>query len=146
VELIERVESFSEPSWEPSTEVIEIDHASIYANDLQAGIDFYTKDMEMEILQNYHFEDRKFDMVYMNTGKNILELLHNETPHEGPLMGHIAFRVKDTKALAEKLAAQGVEVTTQPRILATQNGYVCNIKDPDGIALEFIDRVSLFEV
>ena len=48
--------------------------------------------------------------------------------------------------LAEKLAAQGVEVTTQPRLLATQNGYVCNIKDPDGIALEFIDRVSLFEV
>ena len=146
VELIERLESFSEPSWEPSTDVIEIDHASIYANDLQAGIDFYTKDMEMEMLQNYHFEDRKFDMVYMYTGKNILELLHNETPHEGPLMGHIAFRVKDTKALAEKLAAQGVEVTTQPRLLATQNGYVCNIKDPDGIALEFIDRVSLFEV
>ena len=50
--------------------MIEIDHASIYANDLQAGIDFYTKDMEMEMLQNYHFEDRKFDMVYM------LSLIH----------------------------------------------------------------------
>ena len=60
--------------------------------------------------------------------------------------GELWCECEDYFSVAEKLAAQGVEVTTQPRILATQNGYVCNIKDPDGIALEFIDRVSLFEV
>ena len=91
------------------------------------------------MLQNYHFEERRFDMVYMNMGRNILELLHNETPHQGPLMGHLALRVTDTRAMA-------VEILTQPRVLATNNGYVCNIKDPDGIAVELIDRVSLFEV
>lgn len=146
VELIERLESYSEEGWQPTTEVLEFDHASIFANNLQAGIDFYINDMEMSMLQNYHFEDRGFDMVYMNTGRNILELLHNETPHEGPLMGHIALRVTDTRAMAERLAAEGVELLSQPRVLATKNGYVCNIKDPDGIAVELIDRVSLFEV
>ena len=146
VELIERLESYSEEGWEPTTEVLDFDHASIFSNSLQAGIDFYINDMEMSMLQNYHFEERKFDMVYMNTGRNILELLHNETPHQGPLMGHIALRVTDTRAMAERLAGEGVELLTQPRVLATKNGYVCNIKDPDGIAVELIDRVSLFEV
>ena len=51
------------------------------------------------MLQNYHFEERRFDMVYMNMGRNILELLHNETPHQGPLMGHLALRVTDTRAM-----------------------------------------------
>lgn len=146
IELIQREDSFSQPDWVPTTEVLEFDHASIYANDLQSGIDFYINDMEMEMLQNYHFEDRKFDMVYINAGRNILELLHNETPHQGPLMGHFALRVTDTRAFAKKLAADGVELISQPRIVATQNGYVCNIKDPDGIAVELIDRVSLFDV
>ena len=146
VELIERLEYYSEEGWEPTTEVLDFDHASIFSNSLQAGIDFYINDMEMSMLQNYHFEERKFDMVYMNTGRNILELLHNETPHQGPLMGHIALRVTDTRAMAERLAGEGVELLTQPRVLATKNGYVCNIKDPDGIAVELIDRVSLFEV
>lgn len=146
VELIERSDSFSEPGWIPTTEVLEFDHASIFANDLQGGIDFYIKDLEMEMLQNYHFEDRKFDMVYMNKGRNILELLHNETPHEGALMGHFALRVTDTRAFAERLAADGVELISQPRIVATKNGYVCNVKDPDGIAVEIIDRVSLFDI
>lgn len=146
VELIQREDSFSQPDWVPTTEVLEFDHASIYANDLQSGINFYINDMEMEMLQNYHFEERKFDMVYMNAGRNILELLHNETPHQGPLMGHFALRVTDTRAFARKLAADGVELISQPRIVATQNGYVCNVKDPDGIAVELIDRVSLFDV
>lgn len=61
-------------------------------------------------------------------------------------MGHLALRVTDTRAMAERLAGEGVEILTQPRVLATNNGYVCNIKDPDGIAVELIDRVSLFEV
>lgn len=146
IELIQREDSFSRPDWIPTTEVLEFDHASIYANDLQSGINFYINDMEMEMLQNYHFEERKFDMVYMNAGRNILELLHNGTPHQGPLMGHFALRVTDTRAFAKKLAADGVELISQPRIVATQNGYVCSVKDPDGIAVELIDRVSLFDV
>lgn len=85
-------------------------------------------------------------MVYLNTGSNILELLHNEEPHVGPLMGHMALRVNDTRAFAQKLSDKGVELLTQPRLLATGNGYVCNVKDPDGIAVELIDRASLFEV
>ena len=146
VELIERLESYFEEGWQPTTEVLDFDHASIFADNLQDGIDFYIKDMEMSMLQNYHFEERKFDMVYMNTGRNILELLHNETPHQGPLMGHIALRVTVTRAMAERLTCECVQLLTQPRLLATKNGYVCNVKDPDGIAVELIDRVSLFEV
>ncbi len=146
VELIQRCDSFSQPDWVPTTEVLEFDHASVYTDDLEMGIHFYIDDMEMEILQNYHFEERKFDMVYMNMGRNILELLHNETPHTGPLMGHFALRVTDTRAFAKKLAGEGVELISQPRLVATKNGYVCNVKDPDGVAVELIDRVSLFDV
>lgn len=145
VELIERAESFFDTAWQPTTDVLGIDHASIVANDLDAAVRFYTQDMGMQMLHNFHFEERGFDMLYMNMGKGVLELLHNDKPGEGPLMGHIALLVKDSKKLADELAAKGVTILTQPRELATKNGMVCNIEDPDGIKLELIDRVSLFD-
>lgn len=61
-------------------------------------------------------------------------------------MGHFALRVTDTRAFAKRLADDGVELISQPRVVATKNGYVCNVKDPDGIAVELIDRISLFDV
>ena len=35
-------------------------------------------------------------------------------------MGHLALRVTDTRAMAERLAGEGVEILTQPVVLATQ--------------------------
>jgi catechol 2,3-dioxygenase-like lactoylglutathione lyase family enzyme len=61
-------------------------------------------------------------------------------------MGHIALLVKDTKKIFDKLTTQGVRVNSAPRTLATNNGTVCNLQDPDGIGVELIDRISLFEM
>ena len=147
VELIQRGNTYISPSWKATTEVIEFDHASAYAKNLQPAIDFYTKDLGMSMLHHYRYDDRGFDMVYMNKGNNIMELLHNDVWTDKPnLMGHIALRVNDTAAFISKLEKDGVTVATQPRELATKNGLVGNVLDPDGNVVELIDRVSLFEV
>ena len=148
IELIERVETLTLPDWSPTEDVLGFDHASVYAENLEAAIDFYTKDLGFNVVHNIHVgKDRNFSMVYMNFGKKILELLHNDNkPNSGPLMGHIALLVKDTRKLYEKLTAKGVQANSEPRQLATGNGNVCNMKDPDGIGVEIIDRPSLFEM
>lgn len=146
IELIERSESYWEPDWVPSTEILDFDHASVCADLLGEGLHCYQDDLGMQPLHHYHFEDRQFDMIYLNMGRNILELLHNAEPHQGPLMGHFALRVADVHAFARKMENEGIEVVSQPKPLATQNGYACSIKDPDGITVELIDRPSLFEV
>jgi catechol 2,3-dioxygenase-like lactoylglutathione lyase family enzyme len=148
IELIERVEALTLPEWTPTEDVIGFDHASVYADNLETAIEFYTKDLYFNVVHNIHVGgNRNFSMVYMNFGKKILELLHNENkPHTGPLMGHIALLVKDTKKLYEKLTAKGIQANSEPRLLATGNGNVCNLKDPDGNGVEIIDRVSLFEM
>jgi catechol 2,3-dioxygenase-like lactoylglutathione lyase family enzyme len=148
IELIERAEALTLRDWAPTEDVLGFDHASVYAENLQAAIDFYTKDLGFNVVHNIHVGgDRNFSMVYMNFGKKILELLHNENKtHEGPLMGHVALLVKDTKKFHEKLTAKGVQANSAPRPLATNNGTVCTMKDPDGNGVEIIDRVSLFEM
>ena len=147
IELIERVETFTQ-GWSPTSDVLGFDHASAQADDLQAVLDFYTKNFGFNIVHNIHVGgDRNFSMVYMNNGKKILEILHKDSnTHEGPLMGHIALLVKDTKSIFDKLTAKGVQVNAAPHPLATNNSTVCNLKDPDGIGVELIDRVSLFEM
>jgi catechol 2,3-dioxygenase-like lactoylglutathione lyase family enzyme len=145
IELLERKECFLQ-AWSPTDEVRGFDHASVYAEKLQEAIFFYLSEMNFKMLHHIPVPARKFSMVYMNHGNNILELLNNEGPHEGPLMGHIALLVNDTKRFAEKLSAKGAKITMQPRPLATNNGLVCNVEDPNGFNVELIDRVSLFDM
>jgi catechol 2,3-dioxygenase-like lactoylglutathione lyase family enzyme len=147
VELIERAESLTQ-DWSPAGDVLGFDHASAQADNLDAAIDFYTKNFGFNVVHNIHVGGgRNFSMVYMNNGRNMLELLHADSnTHQGPLMGHIALLVRDTQKIFDKLTAGGVEVNAAPRALATNNGTVCNLKDPDGIGVELIDRVSLFEM
>jgi catechol 2,3-dioxygenase-like lactoylglutathione lyase family enzyme len=147
IELIERAETFTQ-DWIPTEDVLGFDHASVQADDLPAALDFYTKNFGFNIVHNIHVGGgRNFSMVYMNKGRNILEILHKDSnTRDGPLMGHIALLVKDTQKMFEKLTARGVQVNSAPRALATNNGTVCNLQDPDGIGVELIDRISLFEM
>lgn len=146
VELIERADSFLEEEWNPSCGVLGMDHASAYANELDASKLFFTKHVGMTVLHDYNFPERNFGMLYMNLGRNIMELLYSTKPHEGDVLGHIALRVDDCHIMAENLSAAGVTVMTQPKELATKNGSFCNILDPDGVQIELIDRASLFDV
>jgi catechol 2,3-dioxygenase-like lactoylglutathione lyase family enzyme len=146
VELVERAESFKQ-SWAATPDIRDIDHASIYAQDLPGAIAFYTGELGFNLLRHIRDEGRKFDMVYLNKGKNILQLLHfEEQKWEAPLMGHIGILVRDTKKLAEKFRTKGFEVSEPKELAVVKNGYVCTVKDPNGISIELIDRVTLFEM
>jgi catechol 2,3-dioxygenase-like lactoylglutathione lyase family enzyme len=147
IELIERAETFIQ-DWQPTEDILGFDHASVQADDLSRSLDFYTNNFGFNIVHNIHVGGgRNFSMVYMNKGRNILEILHKDSnTHDGPLMGHIALRVKNTQKIFDKLTSHGVKINSAPRALATNNGSVCNLQDPDGIGVELIDRVSLFEM
>ncbi|GHT70835.1 hypothetical protein FACS1894110_22960 [Spirochaetia bacterium] len=146
VELVERAESFKR-EWNSNDDVLGIDHASIYSADLKGAIEFYTKTLGFNMLRHVRDEGRKFDMVYLNHGINILQLLHFEEQNwDAPQMGHMGLLVKDTRGLAKKLSDAGYTVSDPKPLAVLNNGLVATVKDPNGIAVELIDRVSLFNV
>lgn len=127
------------------------EHVGMTTSDLDRTIAFYCGLLGLEeILVKRTGEGGR--IAFLETGRVMLEIVEPATSIQTPArevpvteagIRHITFRVDDVEAIYERLRAAGVEFTVPPRRAANAEliRKVAFCKDPDGIVVEFLERV-----
>lgn len=130
-----------------TTPEFRIDHAMIRVLDLDKSLDFYTRVLGMKVLRKSDYPGGRFTNAFVGYHEDrdahpALELTHNwdqQEPYErGNAWGHIALKVDDIYAAADRLKAHGVEFTKEPSPMKHGTRVIAFIKDPDGYPIELI--------
>jgi catechol 2,3-dioxygenase-like lactoylglutathione lyase family enzyme len=122
------------------------DHYSVIADDRGAALRFYGELLGMRSLVTLRIPADEVTIDYLNYGYDVLELLSRPTPSGDPIFSHIAFRVDSVEAAADAFGAAGVDLASDPRPAGTGLGMIGVVRDPDGVAIELLDRPDLREL
>jgi catechol 2,3-dioxygenase-like lactoylglutathione lyase family enzyme len=124
-----------------------IDHIAINCIDIEKSLDFYGRILGLKQLQTVDCGD--FDIIYfaLPNGSR-LELFDyhgkNRTAsreENGSGLRHVAFQVEDVAAHEKLLKAEGVEITLSTCELPNLEARVLLFLDPNGVTLEFCERL-----
>lgn len=121
-------------------------HIMMRVRDLDRALDFYVRLLGMEVLKKIDYPDGRFTNTFIGYGRDAttkLELTHNwdqEEPYDvGTGFGHLAIEVTDVYAACERLAAEGVKITSPPGPLKDGTRNVALAVDPDGYTIELLE-------
>ena len=123
-------------------------HTMIRVRDLEQSLAFYTGPLGMSLLRRQDYPEGRFTLAFIGYGEEndhtVIELTHNwdqETPYEiGSGFGHLALGVADIHATCDALRAAGVTITREPGPMKHGSTVIAFIRDPDGYAVELIER------
>ena len=125
-----------------------IDHIAINCTDVQKSLDFYGRILGFKRLQTVDCGD--FDIIYFalpDGGR--LELFDYHARNGNPTrqesdggLRHIAFQVDDVAAHEKKLKAAGVEISLSTCDLPNLNARVLLCLDPNGVTIEFCEKLA----
>jgi len=124
-----------------------IDHIAINVKDIEKSRDFYGRILELEHLE---FVDKgTFSIEYYALPNGArLELfdydgksVEYEKKDSDVGLRHLAFIVEDVKAHEAMLLAEGVKITLPCCDLPDLHVRVCLFQDPNGITLEFCEKL-----
>jgi methylmalonyl-CoA/ethylmalonyl-CoA epimerase len=96
-----------------------IDHIGVAVEDIDAGIELYSKNFEMELAHRETVESQGVEAVLLDVGDGHVELLAPLGPdtavgkflaRKGPGLHHVAYAVEDIDATLERIAAAGIEL------------------------------------
>lgn len=128
-----------------------IHHVCIQTNNYKESLDFYTKILNFEIIQetkNFHSRDYNTwlkcgdFMIELQTPKNNIPLSEYSTLNEGIV--HICFFVDDIHSEYEKIKKCGYskfKVKNGEEIYKVENGLLFKVKAPEGTEIEFRDSL-----
>lgn len=126
-------------------------HSMIRVFDLDRSIAFYREAFGLELVERFDFDD--FTLAYLRNEESAfeLELTWNHDQPEpydhGSGYGHLAVVVDDVVAERARFASAGfaprdiVEMKHEGRLLAK----IFFVNDPDGYAIEVIERAGRFQ-
>lgn len=126
-----------------------IDHIAVNCIDIQKSLDFYGRILGLKQLQTVDCGD--FDIIYFALpngsrlelfdyhGKNRIAL--REDSESG--LRHLAFEVEDVAAHEKLLQAEDVEITLSTCDLPNLGARVLLFLDPNGVTIEFCEKLSL---
>jgi lactoylglutathione lyase len=120
-------------------------HTSIFVNDMQQSIDFYTKHLGLKLLDGPFHYPGNADMAFVGADWNAyIELvydLEDHAPYEtGNRYEHLALEIEgDFAAEIEKLRAAGVKVTSGPKKSPGGGRWIAFVEDPNGIPVELLE-------
>jgi lactoylglutathione lyase len=120
-------------------------HTSIFVNDMQQSIDFYTKHLGLKLLDGPFHYPGNADMAFVGADWSAyIELvydLEDHAPYEtGNRYEHLALEIEgDFAAEIEKLRAAGVKVTSGPKKSPGGGRWIAFVEDPNGIPVELLE-------
>ncbi len=123
-------------------------HTSIFVNDMDESIDFYTRKLGLRLLDKAHFEGNA-DMAFVGNDWNAyIELVYDLEDHEpyqhGNRYEHLALEVDgDLGELCERLRKQGVKVIKGPKKSPSGSRSIAFVEDPNGIPVELLEPKSV---
>jgi len=122
-------------------------HTMIRVGDLDTSIAFYTEALGMKLLRKQDYPQGKFTLAFVGYGNEdanaVVELTHNwETSSYdlGSGFGHLAIAAPDIVAACERVREYGGQVTREPGPMKHGTTVIAFVKDPDGYAIEFIEK------
>lgn len=122
-------------------------HTMIRVGNLEKSIKFYTENFGMNLIRQKDYPGGKFTLAFVGYGpeesNTVIELTHNwetETYDLGDGFGHFALGVADIYSVCDKLRADGVTITREPGPMKHGDTVIAFVKDPDGYAIELIER------
>jgi len=125
-----------------------IDHIEILPGNLERSLKFYTEILGFKVAWRFEPENAPMnEIVFIELGGTQIELFALKKPPAPPAgeeqrragLRRIGLLVEDMDKAIEYLKAKGVEISGSPRA-TRENLKIAEIKDPDGLAIELIER------
>lgn len=126
-------------------------HSMVRVSDLTKSILFYRHALELEIKDQYIFDN--FSLTYLanaHTGFE-LELTHNHSQTEpyshGSGYGHLAVSVEDIEQTHKRITDLGIEAS-EVKALDHNGTHLATyffVTDPDGYKIEFLQRQGRYQ-
>jgi lactoylglutathione lyase len=117
-------------------------HTGIKSADLKKSIDFYTRILGLEVLEEVQVLQRTF--YFVGNDKTRIEIEEANPGDEMMLVDkgfglyHLAFAVDDLEALAAHLKRESVKFIMEPAQLRSDR-KIAFIEDPDGVRIQLIE-------
>ena len=120
-------------------------HTSIFVNDMDRSIEFYTKHLGLELLDGpYHFPGNA-DMAFVGADWNsYIELVYDLEDHPPYALGnryeHLAIEVEgDLPGFVAKLRDAGVTIQQDVKSSPGGGRKIAFVEDPNGIPVELLE-------
>jgi lactoylglutathione lyase len=124
-------------------------HTMIRVGDLEKSIMFYTDVLGMRLLRRKDYPGGRFTLAFVGYDDECeqaaIELTHNWDTASYDLgngFGHIALEVEDAYRACEEVKQRGGTVTREAGPMQHGSTVIAFVQDPDGYAIEFIQRGS----
>lgn len=122
-------------------------HTMIRVGDLEQSIDFYTRVLGMHLLRRKDYPEGEFTLAFVGYGEEsdtaVIELTYNwgsDSYELGSGFGHIAIGVDDIYRVCDRIREDGGVISREPGPMKHGNTVIAFVKDPDGYAIELIER------
>jgi lactoylglutathione lyase len=122
-------------------------HTMLRVGDLDRSIKFYTEVLGMRLIRQKDYPGGKFTMAFVGYGDEsdsaVIELTYNygvDSYDLGEGFGHVAIGVEDIYKTCDAIRAQGGLVSREPGPMKHGDTVLAFVKDPDGYAIELIER------
>jgi len=120
-----------------------ISHVGYFTSDLPKALAFY-RDLlgfeEMYDLKKPGTNDVRIAFIKINDHQHI-ELFTDKPTNPPNMMSHICFTVSDIEQMKSYLRSQNIPVTSPPNSKTRTGDYAFEIKDPDGMLVEFVQSL-----
>ena len=120
-------------------------HTSIFVNDMDESIDFYTKKLGLRLLDGPHHYPGNADMAFVgNDWRSYIELVYDLEEHPPYEIGnryeHLALEVdEDLRAYIDALKSKGVRVLKDVYKSPSGTRAIAFVEDPNGIPVELLE-------
>jgi lactoylglutathione lyase len=124
---------------------MEFVHVATRTMDLDGAIEFYGQ-LGLHCTRRRELTKGRATLAFMEPkgGGFAIELVYNWGKDDaypgGERFGHFAFEVEDIDALLPGIERAGGRVTRPPYLLEGDGPRLCFVEDPDGNAIELIQR------
>ena len=119
-------------------------HTSIFVNDMNESIDFYTKKLGLRLLDGPNHFPGNADMAFVGNDWNAyIELVYDLEAHPPYSLGnryeHLALEVEgDLDSVIDTLREQGVKVVQEVKKSPGGGRSIAFVEDPNGIPVELL--------
>ena len=125
-------------------------HTSIRTSNLEKSITFYTKQLDMQVMNRREIPQNDAEIVFLQDPERkgaTLELTFYrkqknflQPEYEDRLFDHLAFEVKDMESTIAAMKREGTTITDEPFRLGPGGSVIAFIEDPDGTLIELIEK------
>jgi lactoylglutathione lyase len=122
-------------------------HTMLRVADLDKSVEFYTKVLGMSELRRSENTEYRYTLAFVGYGDEkdnaVIELTYNwdtDSYDHGNAFGHLAIEYDDIYKACEEIKSLGGIVSREPGPVKGGSTEIAFVKDPDGYAIELIQK------